>query len=264
MNATIPETTPARARVRPNQRHAFGGVWRLTFRRWCSLQQLLVVAGMLALLAVVAGASIPRGDAAEYFDWVSSVYLGVVVPVLAFLSGAGAIREDLKGGSVDYLFTRPVRRTAFVVFRYLSHLACTQLTYALALGVLAAVGVFRQVPDLAAGLPLLVLAQLITITAFLALGFFCAVLVARYLIIGLLYAGLIEVGVGQIPTQLSGLSMTRQVRELLDPLVRSTTEVTMAGAFATSLSLLTFAVVFVAAAALIFSMKEFSGTSARE
>ena len=41
-------------RVRPNQRNAFGGVWRLTFRRWLSLNQLLATAGLLALLAGLA------------------------------------------------------------------------------------------------------------------------------------------------------------------------------------------------------------------
>jgi ABC-2 type transport system permease protein len=264
MNAASTKISSSGPRVRPNQRHAFGGVWRLTFRRWLSLNQLLTTAGMLALLGLVARSSITRGDAAEYFEWTGNFFLGVVVPILAFLSGAGAMRDDLKAGSVDYLFTRPVRRPAFIVFRYLSHLACTQITYLLAFGVLVAVGVFRQVPNLTAGLPLLLLAQVITIAAFVALGFCCAVLVSRYLIIGLLYAGVVEAGVGQIPTQLSGLSMTRQVRELLEPLMTSASEATLAGAFTTTISLLVFSSVFIAVAALVFSIREFSGTPARD
>jgi ABC-type transport system involved in multi-copper enzyme maturation permease subunit len=263
MNASAPEIS-SRPRVKPNQRHAFGGVWRLTFRRWLSLSHFLPMAGMLTVLAVVAVASISTGSRSDYFDWCGSFFVGVVVPILAFLSGAGAMRDDLKAGAVDYLFTRPVRRPAFIVFRYLSHLACTQLTYLFGLGVLIAVGVYRDIPNLAAGLPLLLLAQVITTAAFLALGFFCAALTARYLIIGLLYAGVIEVGIGQIPTQLSQLSVTSQVREMLGPMVGFSDGVVNAGALTTTMYVSLFSAAFVAATAVIFSMKELSGAPARD
>jgi ABC-type transport system involved in multi-copper enzyme maturation permease subunit len=252
-------------RVKPNQRNAFGGVWRLTFRRWLSLNQLLATAGLLVVLAGILGASVSRADASAYFDWTGDFFVGVVVPVLAFLSGAGAMRDDMKPGAVDYLFTRPVRRTAFVVFRYLSHLACTQLSFLLAFGVLVAVGVFREIPGLAAGLPLLLLAQVLTIAAFSALGFLCAVLVSRYLVIGLLYAGIIEAGVGQIPTQLSRLSMTRQIRELLEPVMLGVSDGFSAGAaLSTTGLMLVFSAAFVVVAAVVFSMKELAGAAARE
>lgn len=257
-----PPAPSPRPRVVPNQWNAFGGVWRLTFRRWLSWNQLLGCAGLLALLAGIAGATNPKGDAPAYFDWFAGVFLGVVVPILAFLSGAGAIRDDLKPGSVDYLFTRPMRRPAFLVARYLSHLACAQLAYLAAFAVLVGVGVFRGIPGLAGGLPLLLLAQIITVSAFMALGFLCAVVVSRYLIVGLLYAGIIEAGAGLIPTQLNRLSMTRQVRELLEPLYLPTAE--GAGAFGTVAHLGVFAAIFIAAAAVFFSMKELSGGPSRE
>lgn len=263
MNATAPDISP-RPRVEPNQWHAFGGVWRLTFRRWLSLGHFLPMAGMLTLLAVVAVASIGMRNRPDYFDWCGSFFVGVVVPILAFLSGAGALRDDLKAGAVDYLFTRPVRRPAFIVFRYLSHLACTQLTYLFGLGVLIAVGVYREIPDLAADLPRLLLAQTITTAAFVALGFFCAALAARYLIIGLLYAGVIEVGIGQIPNQLSRLSVTSQVRDMLGPITGSSAGLVSADAFTTTLYVLLFSAGFVAATALVFSMKELSGAPARD
>ena len=263
MNASAHEISSG-PRIVPNQWHAFGGVWRLTFRRWLSLGHFLPMSGMLALLAIVAVPSIKRGASLDYFDWCGSFFLGVVVPILAFLSGAGAMRDDLKAGAVDYLFTRPVRRPAFIVFRYLSHLACVQLTYLFALGVLIAVGVYREVPELGAGLPLLALAQAITTAAFVALGFFCAALTARYLIIGLLYAGVIELGIGQIPTQLSHLSVTRQVRGMLEPITGFSENAVGTGAFGTTISLLMVSAVFVALTAAIFSLKELAGAPARE
>ena len=124
--------------------------------------------------------------------------------------------------------------------------------------------VYRDIPDRAAVLPLLLLAQAITVAGFVALGFFCASVVSRYLVAGLLYGGLVEAGAGLIPTQLSRLSMTRQVRELLAPVLAPVSGVEGAGALATTLHLLLFAGIFVAAAAAVFSRKEFAGEAARE
>jgi hypothetical protein len=125
--------------------------------------------------------------------------------------------------------------------------------------------VFREIPGLAAGLPLLLLAQVLTIAAFSALGFLCAVLVSRYLVIGLLYAGIIEAGVGQIPTQLSRLSMTRQIRELLEPVMLGVSDGFSAGAaLSTTGLMLVFSAAFVLVAAVVFSMKELAGAAARE
>jgi ABC-type transport system involved in multi-copper enzyme maturation permease subunit len=262
MNAVSPIFPPPR--VTPNTWNAFGGVWRLTFRRWLSLNQLLACAGLLAVLGGIATATTRSGDATGYFDWVGGIFLGAVVPVLAFLSGAGAMRDDMKAGARDYLFTRPVRRPVFLVFKFLSHLACVQAVYLFAFGVLAAVGVFREIPGLAAALPVLLLAQMLALTAFMALGFLAAVLASRYLIVGLLYAAIVEAGAGQIPTQLSRLSMTRQIREMLEPLLSRTPDAVGAGALATTLHLLVFAVVFVALAAALFSVKELSGEPSRE
>ncbi len=250
--------------VPPNQWNALGGVWRLTYRRWLSPARLLVGAGGLAALAGIAMQMNEEGKAEWYFGWCADIYLGAALPILAFLSGAGAMRDDLKPGAVDYLFTRPVRRPVFLAARYLSHMACLQLGCLAAFGVLAAVGFFREIPGLATALPVLLLAQVITIAAFVALAFLCATVVSRYLIAGLLYGGLIEAGAGLIPTQLSRISLTRQVRELLTPLVAPASGAEGSGALATALHLLAFAAGFVAVAAVLFSRRELAGQAARE
>src|SRR5436305_792065 len=55
--------------------------------------------------------------------------------------------------------------------------------------------------------------------AFGGFGFLGGFLTSRYIIIGLAYGVVIEVGVGQIPTQLSKLSMTHQVQGMLQSLL---------------------------------------------
>lgn len=253
-------------RVAPNQWHALHGVWRLTARRWLAPRRLLAAGGLLAALGGIAYATNPAGDGRAFFEWWGEVFIGAALPILAFLSGAGAIRDDLKTGSADYLFTRPVRRSVFVVARYAAHLACVQLAYLAAFAVLVGVAVLRDVPGLATALPFLLLAQLLTLTGFVALGFFCGVAVVRYLVVGLLYGGLVEAAAGLIPTQLGRVSMTRQVGEFLRPILGL--DATPAGwgdgALGTSLHLLAFAALFLSAAAGLFSFKEFVGDAARE
>ena len=166
------------------------------------------------------------------------------------------MRDELKSGTVDYVLTRPVRRPAFLVFKFISHTLCAQIDFLIALAVVLALGTARGVPDLAAAAPQLLLGQMLLVAAASAFGFLSGIVTSRYVVIGLLYAGVIEAGVGQIPTQLSRLSMTRQVRDFLDP---SAGEAASAvAALGTIGVLLMFTGVALAVAAAIFNRRELS------
>ena len=245
------------APVVPSLRHAFGGVWRLTFRRFLLPGRWIMVLVGLAVLTLLSFASGHRGGGSgHYLGWVVGFYVTFLVPALAFIAAGGAMRDEMKSGTVDYVLTRPVRRPAFVVFKFISHTLCTQIDFLLALAVVLAIGAARGVPDLAAAAPMLLLGQALLIMAASAFGFLSGILTSRYVVIGLLYAGVIEVGVGQIPTQLSRLSMTRQIRDLLDPAAGAAASV--AATFGTVGLLLVFTGVALAAAAALFNLRELS------
>jgi ABC-2 type transport system permease protein len=250
------------APVTPNSRHAFGGVWRLTFSRFLTARHAWTVVALLTLLAVIAGAHLQDDRTWRFYNWVINDYLCFLVPILAFISGAGAMRDDLKPSSIDYVFTRPVRRTAFVGFRYLSHLACAQIDFLLALGVLAAVGKFKNVTELGSTVPILLLGQVLTIVAFTAFGFLCGMITSRYVVIGLLYGSLVEAGVGNIPTQINRLSMIHQVRSVVWPIVAGLNKISVApgsGPWKTSGILLLFSALMLALTAVLFSQRELAG-----
>ncbi|ATC64156.1 hypothetical protein CMV30_09420 [Nibricoccus aquaticus] len=252
-------------RTAPNQWNALGGVWRLTAWRLLSRNQLLVTAGLLAVLAFFCSKLTAPRAPDDYLEWVAGFLLSVVVPVLAFLSGAGAMRDEMKPGAVDYVFTRPVKRWAFVGFKYLAHTACLQAMWLLAFGVVVFFAAARNAPAIGAIYPWVLLAQMLTIAGFTALGFLCAVLTSRYLVIGIVYAGIVEAGVGNIAAPLSRLSMTRQVRELIEPQMLGAIDgVSWTAALTTTGAMLVFAAVFVGAAAAIFSMQEMTGARGKE
>jgi len=258
-----PEPLPTAS---PCWQRALGGIWRLTYRRFLAPQQLGILAGLLGLLALLALSGIRNGNADHFAQWGVGFYLTFVVPVIAFLSSAGLIQDDMKPATVDYVLTRPVRRHAFFLHRYLAHTICLQAQCLFALGVLVAVGVFRQVPDLASTVPSLLLAQVLAVTAFSALGFAFGAFTSRYLILGLFYAGVIEIGIGNIPTQLNRLSMTHHVRSIASNILqlRQNRLVQFDRLPTSILALLVFSLVLVAAAAVLFSLRETAGTRAKD
>jgi len=257
---------PLAAPVAPSLRNAFGGIWRLTFRRFLAPSQWTIPAILLAALTLIAFATVREGSVPHFFRWTSEFYLTFLVPILAFLSGAGAIRDEMKPATVDYVLTRPVRRPAFVVFKFLSHLACLQVSFLLALGVFVAAGLYRHIPSILGALPWLLLGQAVAVTAFAAFGLLCGAITSRYLIVGLVYVGIVEAAIGRVPTQLNRLSMVHQLRALLEQVLPGMnpalppeqSPLTIVGL------LLAFSALMVAAAALCFAFQELAGARTNE
>lgn len=258
-------------RVAPHPARALAGLWRLSARRFFTLNYWLLLVGLLGALVVLSLPATPTQAAAQtgLLPWAAGFYVCFVVPLLSYLSAAGALREDFGAASVDYLLTRPVRRPLFVVFRYFTHMAATQLSFVFSLATIAALCAFWQVPDFLAALPALLLAQVCAIVTYSAIGFLCAALTSRYVIVGLLYGAVVEVGLGNVPTQLNQISLVRHILALVHPLLGeggwaiSKTLGPTDGGVATVALLLGIAAAAVALAAMLFSFREFAG-SARE
>ncbi len=257
MNAPPPLFTLP-APVAPNWRHAFGGVWRLTVRRHLLPGRWAMVLVGLAVLTLLCFAASHRSSARHYLEWAGVFYVAFLVPALAFIGGAGAMRDEMKAGTVDYVFTRPINRPAFVAGKFIAHTVCAQLDFLFALAVVVAVSVVRGIPIPPAAIAGLLLGQALLVTAFSALGFLAAILTSRYIIVGLAYAGIIEAGVGQIPTQISRLSLTRQVRDLLAPAGDAASALTILG---TAGTLLFFTAIALAVAAALFHHRELGASS---
>lgn len=260
-------------RVPPHAGHALGGIWRLTARRFSTLNYWLVLAGMLAALVVLSlpAASNRPAAARDFLSWAGGFYVCFVVPVLSFILGGGAMRDDLGAAAVDYVFTRPVRRPLYVLFKYIAHVAAVQIDFLFALMVVAGIGMFWRVPGLWDAVPYVVLGQVVAVFVFTAAGFFCAQITSRYVIVGLVYSAVVEVGLGNVPTQVNQISLLRHMVALVRPVLGDRGWSLTPGALAGTVSVpATLAVLFGVAAAglvvcaIIFSRREFAGEGARE
>src|SRR5947209_5949293 len=98
MNALASTTDYAPPRVAPNLSHAFGGIWRLTFRRFFQPMHALMVVGGCALLVLLSlpVSHNPESARVGLLPWVIGFYVTFIVPVLAFISAGGAMRDEMK------------------------------------------------------------------------------------------------------------------------------------------------------------------------
>jgi ABC-type transport system involved in multi-copper enzyme maturation permease subunit len=100
---------------------------------------LLLVTGAPVLLALVArivqssgivplrvnGAAVDGGSIFGMMIWV--FFLRFIVPVLGVFYGTALIADEVEDRTITYLFTRPIRRGAVLVGKYLAYLVSTTL-----------------------------------------------------------------------------------------------------------------------------------------
>jgi len=119
------------------------------------------------------------------------LYLRFVVPVLGVFYGTALMADEVEDKTVTYLFTRPIRRGAVLVGKYLAYLSCTglvvlpsvMLVYFLVVP-LAGGSVGRAFPSLVADLGLIAAG----LAAYGAVFAFIGASLKRPLVTGLLFA----------------------------------------------------------------------------
>ena len=263
MSEPAPTLAPLSSALAPSLLRALGGVWRLTYPEFFRTRRLLVLAGLSAVLFLLTRQNVGLGRGEQFLEWTIGFYLRVLAPIVALLSAAGAIRDDMASVSVDYVLTRPVRRPVFVALRYLSQMTCLQLSGLIPFAALVLAGYTADVSGLGrVAFPILA-AQGLAITGFSALGFLLGALTARYFPLAIAYGLIVEIGVGNIPTQVSRLSMTHHVLAMLDGLMApGTGGVAMAASACGAIAL--FVALALGGAIAVFSLREFTGASAPE
>jgi len=262
-------TFPPPAQV-PNLWNAFWGLWYLTSRRFFTIRYWIVLLGFSGLLFFIGTRVVAHNaPASEFVSWATGLYLNCLVPILSFISCAGALRDDLKGGVGDYLFTRPVRRDVFLCFRYVTQMLAIQFDFLFMFGVMMGVGVVVRVQHLASVLPVLLGAQILLAAVFASLGILCAVLTSRYVVLGILYVGIVEMGLGSLATQVNQIAMTPHVTGIVNALIPALTgasaSISKAGEIAGHLLWLGgFLAAALSLSAFVFSRQERSGARAQE
>ena len=67
------------------------------------------------------------GSATVFGGMIWIFFLRFIVPVLGVFYGTSMIADEVEDKTITYLFTRPVRRSAVLIGKYLAYVACTTL-----------------------------------------------------------------------------------------------------------------------------------------
>jgi hypothetical protein len=225
-------------------------------RRWPLLLILILANPGLAWLAL---RTIESGTE-EWLHWVTHFHFGMVVPLWCLIAFGSFVRDDVQSGTIGFLMTRPLTRGRFVVLRWCCTLLTVQAPLALNTILLGVVAAMLGVPN-AASLTLLLLAiQTAIVPAYGAIAAFLGLLTRKYLLLGLTYGFVVEVGIGQIPTNINTLSVARHFSDLL-----AQSELIVAGGawsaeeiFRCLGALLILTSVYLAAGTWLFHVREYS------
>lgn len=238
---------------------AFRGVWLLTWRSSLALKKTVgLVLGMIAL-PVLTYLTIEPEQTEAYLRWLIDFYFWMLLPLYTLSVCGGMIREEVQSDILSFLLTRPVSRARLFLVKYLCHLLWLQILGAIAFALLVAAGVLREVPGLGQVIVVVFPIQVLAIFAYGALSSLLGLLHQRYMVLGVLYGFVVEMGIGRIPTNINNLSLARHFRTLLansEP-IRQLFDWSPEKTWFSILVPILAGLVFIGLAALIFTFKEY-------
>ncbi|MGA2556037.1 MAG: ABC transporter permease [Verrucomicrobiota bacterium] len=196
---------------------------------------------------------------APFYHWLVDLYFFIFLPLSCVRSCGGLIRDELQSDTLGFLITRPVKRATLLALKYAAQVLWLEMVVLVEGLFLFGAGALRHIPQLGPLLPLFLAAQFLAVPAWSALGLFLGQVTKRYLPVALVYGLIVELGIGDIPTNINTLSMMRHLKTLLsnDPALQSLYEWSGTGVVLPVGALLLGAALFLALAAVLFTFREY-------
>jgi hypothetical protein len=157
----------------------------------------------------------PQHETKPYFRWLVDVYFLIFLPLFCLAVCGAMIRDELQADTLGFLVTRPLTRARLFVLKYLCHMTWLQIVIAVHCVLLFAVGNLRQVPGVNALFPLFFGVEILAVLAWSALSSLLGLINNKYMVLGLVYGFVVEMGIGRIPTNINSLSLTRHIKAIL-------------------------------------------------
>jgi hypothetical protein len=203
------------------------------------------------------------GRTGAFYHWLIDFYFFVVLPLNCVRACGALIRDELQADTLGFLVTRPMSRARLLVLKYLAQTTWLQLVLLLETLLLFVAGSLRQIPNLNVLLPLFLAAQVLAVPAWSALGLFFGQVTNRYMAMAVVYGLIVEMGIGRIPTNINTLSLMRHLKTLLshNPALQTIYEWSAGGVPLAVAALVLAPVLFLTAAALLFTFREYHPTA---
>jgi ABC-2 type transport system permease protein len=211
-------TPPSAMQLEPTLLRTIRGLWRLTWRRRLNLRSGILLGVGLLVLPLLIYFSIPPGapnNPDPFWHWCLDFYFFLILPLYCLIQFGGMIRDDIHSETLVYLLTRPISRKRFFLVQFLCLLVWIEMVVLVQTGLIGLAGVFRGVPEVLSGMAWIMGFQVAAVIAWGAVSAFLGLLTKRYLVLGLLYGIIVEIGIGRIPTNINNLSLSRHFEGLL-------------------------------------------------
>ena len=132
---------------------------------------------------------VPIDGASMFGGMIWILFLRFIVPVLGVFYGTSLMADEVEDKTLTYLFTRPVRRGAVLIGKYLAYLVCTTLVVLPSVMVVYFLLVpFREIPASFTALMIDLGLLAIGLAAYGALFALVGTLLKRPLVVGLVFA----------------------------------------------------------------------------
>ncbi len=201
---------------------AFLGMWRLLWRRQMSLKRLLFQGGLMIGFTLLTLLAIPHEDrvtdriqATIFYGWVVGFYFLTLIPLTCLSTCGSMVREEASANTLCFYTTRPLKRAEMFLLFYFGNVAWLQLLFAVLTLMLFGVAAVRGVPRVAELLPLFLITQFLALMAWSALCGMIGMAHQRYIVVGIVYGLLVEIGIANIPTNIANIALSHHIHTLL-------------------------------------------------
>ncbi len=205
----------------------------------------------------------PWSPTKPFYYWLISFYFFLILPLTCVRGCGPLIRDELQADTLGFLITRPVGRARLLLLKYASQVAWLETVLLLQTLLIFAAGAACGVPALGSLLALTLAVQILAVPAWSALGLLLGQLTTRYMAAALLYGGIVEAGIGRIPTNINNLSIGRHLKTLLtqNVTVQASFDWPSANITTAIAALIVAPVIFMSLSALLFNFIEYHHAS---
>ena len=205
-------------RARPGFGMTLRGLLHMRLRALGAGKSLLRFAVAFVVVFGLGLLSREGGEADQYWLTALTLFVNGFLPLYCLTKGGEALRIALKDGTMEYLWSRPVRRGQLFLGFYSGALLSNLALIGCCLLALTLAGWVAGAEAGISGLALLWLQSILAVAAFTAISMLLAAWSSKFVALGIVYFVLIEVGLGSMPTRVSALSVGEHVRSSLAPL----------------------------------------------
>lgn len=258
-NTTSGAADEPAVQLKPGLLRAFQGVWTFEWQSRMTFGKLGSAAAAVLGLPILMLITMPQGSVDTFHSWAVTFFLLLVLPLNCLSFFGPMIRDDVQSDTLPFVITRPLKRHTLYLLKYFCVMLWAQLV-TLAGGLMfVLVAMLKGIEGIVDLIPYYFLAQFAAVIAFGALSGLLGLLSKKYMVLGVVYGTVIEVGIGSIPTNIHSLAISYHIKSILansTPIAKQYGWTAASAGEAVGIALIVTAV-FLVLGALLFSAREF-------